>query len=325
MDKIGVSVIITTYNQEEYIATALEGAIGQKTNFEYEILIHDDASTDKTAEIINKYAEKYPKLIIPFYEEKNQFAQCEKYLSCMLEKCRGKYIATCDGDDYWIDDNKLQLQYDFMETHYDFSLCTHNTKIVDAINGKERLYFNNRETGELSGGEIIEHVGGVFHTSSHFFRRKDWYDKHQGRDLPDMCRVCYLVDMGRVWCFNEVMSVYRLNTKGSWTITTNDNNYNLMADFISRMQFFDRYDKETNFRWHKNIANNIRGLNQCICFNLIDYREAYRGYSFKKRFNLLIYFFVDCFKLNPYVKWVKPLVRKIKKIIKSLLHIEHCL
>lgn len=124
-----VVIDCTTYNHEPYIKDAIEGFVQQKTNFPFVALIHDDASTDNTAEIIRQYAEKYPDIIFPIYETENQYTKGKgtfKVLSqIMNEACEAtgaKYVALCEGDDYWIDPYKLQKQVDFLETNPDYGM-----------------------------------------------------------------------------------------------------------------------------------------------------------------------------------------------------------
>lgn len=111
-----VSICCITYNHEKYIRGTIEGFLIQKTEFPFEIVIHDDASTDNTAKILKNYAEQYPKLIFPIWQEENQYSRGVKiYPSCVWPKARGKYIALCEGDDHWIDSRKLQNQMNFIE------------------------------------------------------------------------------------------------------------------------------------------------------------------------------------------------------------------
>lgn len=113
---IMVSIKCLVYNHEKFIRETLEGFIMQKTNFRFEAIVHDDASTDNTANIIREYAEKYPGIIKPIYEIENQYSKKDSSLSRIInEACTGKYIAMCEGDDYWTDPYKLQKQVDFLE------------------------------------------------------------------------------------------------------------------------------------------------------------------------------------------------------------------
>lgn len=291
---IGVSVLITTYNQKKYIADAIEGALKQKTDFKFEILVHDDASTDGTTEIVRDYERRFPEKIVAFYEDVNMFAHCEVFIEKMLSCARGKYLAICDGDDYWIDENKLQLQFDFMEANPDFSLCAHNTKIIDLKTGKETLCFE-RETKELSRGEVIEKAGAIFHASSHFFRLKPWFSKHGGNDMADMPRVIWCCDEGRVMCFSNVMSVYRVHSKGSWSASITDV-YSAISDLMGRLIYYERYDRETEGRWHANIERICNGIMGHV-FHIL--REPYRRFTYKKKFAILLGMLADILGIWP--------------------------
>ena len=121
-----VSIACNTYNHEKYIADALEGFVSQKTNFPFEVLVMDDASTDGTADIIREYEKKYPELIKPIYQTVNQYSKGLNPGKQNRDRAVGKYIALCEGDDYWIDDHKLQKQVDYMETHPDCTFCFTN-------------------------------------------------------------------------------------------------------------------------------------------------------------------------------------------------------
>ncbi|MCS3472987.1 glycosyltransferase involved in cell wall biosynthesis [Pseudomonas sp. JUb42] len=126
-----LSIICPTYNHEAFIAKALEGFLSQQTSFNFEILIHDDASTDNTAAIIAQYAERYPTIIRAFYQEVNQFRQGINPSPSLFLKSRGRYIAYCEGDDYWTDPRKLQLQVDFLESHPDYVITYHDAVAFD--------------------------------------------------------------------------------------------------------------------------------------------------------------------------------------------------
>lgn len=118
-----VSVNCIAYNQEKYIKDCLEGFVMQKTTFHFEAIVHDDASTDGTIEIIKEYAEKYPDIIKPIFEKDNQWSKNDGSLDkIMQDACKGKYIAFCEGDDYWIDPYKLQKQVDYLEAHPECSV-----------------------------------------------------------------------------------------------------------------------------------------------------------------------------------------------------------
>ena len=126
-----VSIWCMTYNQEPYIRECLKGFVMQKTDFRFEAIVHDDASMDGTAAIVREYAEKYPDIIKPILETQNQWSKQDGTLErIMKETCKGKYIAFCEGDDYWTDPLKLQKQVDFLESNLDYSLIYTDNYIV---------------------------------------------------------------------------------------------------------------------------------------------------------------------------------------------------
>lgn len=131
-----VSICCITYNHQSYIKESIEGFLMQKTNFSFEIIIHDDASTDRTPEIIKDYEKKHPDLIKPIYQTENQYSKGREVFSFTLEKARGKYIAICEGDDYWTVPYKLQKQVDFLEAHPEYSACYHHVDVLDMTDGK---------------------------------------------------------------------------------------------------------------------------------------------------------------------------------------------
>lgn len=127
-----VSIRCLTYNHEKYIRDALEGFVMQKTNFRFEVIVHDDASTDNTAAIIREYAEKYPDIIKPIFETENQYSKHDGSLSRIVNAaCKGKYIALCEGDDYWTDPYKLQKQVNILEKHDDVTMVFTGFKTVN--------------------------------------------------------------------------------------------------------------------------------------------------------------------------------------------------
>lgn len=138
MDKPLVSISCITYNHAPYIKDALEGFVSQKTDFPFEVLIHDDCSTDGTTEIIKEYARKYPDVIKPLYEKENQYQNGKPAGSNVwnLPRAQGKYIALCEGDDYWKDPDKLRKQVEFLEANPDYGMCFTDFDVKNECNGR---------------------------------------------------------------------------------------------------------------------------------------------------------------------------------------------
>lgn len=121
---IQVSILCLVYNHKKYLRDCFDGFIMQRTNFRFEVVVHDDASSDGSQTIISEYTQKYPDIFVPIFETVNQYSTSTTFIFNLLKnKCRGRYLSYCEGDDYWTYPNKLQEQYDYMEEHKDIGLC----------------------------------------------------------------------------------------------------------------------------------------------------------------------------------------------------------
>lgn len=150
-DNIVVSICCITYNHEKYIRDAIEGFLMQETDFPIEIIIHDDASTDSTPDIIREYVDKYPNLFVPIFQTENQYSQGKRiYGTFVLPRARGKYIALCEGDDYWTSPQKLQMQVDYMQAHSECALCFHAAQVVYEDNPTRKEIRSPRPIPRLS-------------------------------------------------------------------------------------------------------------------------------------------------------------------------------
>lgn len=208
-----VSICCATYNHELYIKETLKGFLSQKTNFPFEILIHDDSSTDSTADIIREYESKYPNLIKPIYQNENQYSKGVKINQTILFPiAKGRYIAMCDGDDYWTSGKKLQTQFNILEGNKKYIISTHLT---------ENFGLNNMPLkSEYTGDDIIRNYSPC-HTSSYFFRNvvfffgKGRLPKYMYSGMSgDYILACYLTGFGLMHVHKECMSVYRRHENG---------------------------------------------------------------------------------------------------------------
>ena len=213
-----VSTITTAYNHEPYIRECIEGFLMQKTTFPVELIIHDDASTDKTADIIREYEAKYPNLIKPIYQIENQYSQnVDIYNEFLYPRSKGKYVALCEGDDYWIDPLKLQKQVDFLEANPEYVLTCHRYKVLD----HENNIWSGDNADKLFKGYIegltfdysIKHW--ITKTLTLVFRKDALfeYEKYKGLNR-DTVLIYFLMKNGLGYCFNDVSGVYRLNNGG---------------------------------------------------------------------------------------------------------------
>lgn len=263
-----VSICCLTYNQEKYIKDALEGFIKQKTNFKYEILIHDDASTDNTVNIIKEYQENYPNIIKIVYERENQYSQGKWCLVKTCKEAQGKYIALCEGDDFWTDENKLQTQVDYLENHSNCTFCFHNATILDmCTNTKiDKFVPQSESLRKYLKSDNIYNVGelellGFIPTASFMFRTEsltnlpDWFEKCFVQDWPIKL---LMTSFGYAYFIDKTMSVYRKNADGSVT-TANEEKAKESIDgqiyIIDRKkEFINWIDKFTNFKY-KEVFN----------------------------------------------------------------------
>jgi glycosyltransferase involved in cell wall biosynthesis len=208
MNKPVVSICCLAYNHENYIAECLDGFIKQKTNFTFEVLIHDDASTDKTADIIREYEAKYPDIIKPIYQTENQFSKGVTVSRAYnFPRVKGKYIAMCEGDDYWTDPMKLQKQVDYLEGNNNCSLVFTNYSIE--YNNKEVI--NNEGISDYSFNGIFK-VNPI-RTVSICFRVNYLNDLicslPKGYPFLDLSILLYMAIKGKIGLINENTCVYR--------------------------------------------------------------------------------------------------------------------
>lgn len=222
MDNVLVSIRCITYNHAPYIRKCLDGFVMQKTNFRFEAIVHDDASTDGTADIVREYAEKYPEIIKPIFQTENQYSKRDGSIRRALNAAMSpssKYVAMCEGDDYWTDPHKLQKQVDFLEGHLEYSMCFHNA-MVHWENGQfPDAPFAKLEDRDYTGEEIYENW--IVPTASVVFRRSALTSKYEERRknpaviFGDIILFLSLAEEGKVHAFKEMMSVYRRQEGGA--------------------------------------------------------------------------------------------------------------
>ena len=218
-----VSIVCIAYNHARFIRDALDGFVMQKTNFPFEILVHDDASTDGTADIIREYEAKYPDLFRCVYQTENQWGKKDPCKNFLFPMVRGKYVALNEGDDYWTDENKLQKQVDFLETHPDFSVCFHSVTVHWDDNSKPDDIFPPAimrfDKTVLTLDDLLKH--NFIQTNTVMYRWRfhtDSFDLIPDGILPGDWYLHLLhAQVGKVGFLPDVMSFYRRNQGGIWT------------------------------------------------------------------------------------------------------------
>ncbi|MFJ8260434.1 glycosyltransferase family 2 protein [Rummeliibacillus sp. NPDC094406] len=262
MENILVSISCITYNHEKYIADAIDSFLMQVTNFNYEILIHDDASTDRTAEIIKEYEKKYPDIIKPIYQIENLYSKGISVIPFNINRAKGKYYALCEGDDFWTDPYKLQKQVDYMENHPECSLCVHGGYVVSASDKKVQ-YTNRPNKGNkiFNVDEIIAGGGGLFPTNSMFYptdfarNRPSFLLNAPVGDYPLAINLSLL---GTVFYNDELMSAYRVGDEDSWTarnLSTPEKekkHIDEIANTLDEINQYTDYKYEETINWTKN-------------------------------------------------------------------------
>ena len=258
---VAVSVICNAFNHGKYIRDALNGFVMQKTDFKFEVLVHDDASKDDTADIIREFEAEYPDIIKPIYQTENQYSKnvwiTDVY---QLRRSKGKYIAISEGDDYWTDPDKLQKQYDALEAHPEIDICVHASTLVNASDGSvSGTVEHSSEVTVIPVEKVIEGGGDFVSTNSIFVRREILVDR---RKFVDVCPLDYTYQIsgsikGGMLYLPDNMSAYRVSVPGSWSVSNNKNrrgNLNFVKELMAGLK---QLDIDTNKKYHGIISKKL--------------------------------------------------------------------
>lgn len=314
---ISVSIVCNTYNHEKYIADALESFLMQKTDFNFEILIHDDASTDDTAKIIKEYEKKFPDIIKPIYQNENQYSKKIPGLITNIQyrRAEGKYIALCEGDDFWSSPYKLQAQYDALENNKNCVMCVVAVEETDeAGNVNGNVYPNSPiEAGVISPQKMMELMTGKesypFQTSGYFFRTdvvkkycEDLPDFRKKANVGDVPLMMYFLTQGSIFYINKIMSCYRRNPK-SWSYKNikTDNILNKSKNIENNIEFYSEFDKYCGYKYHEYIKKYIERARITVAWLFMDnnmYKEVlnrkYRKYIPSNKTKLVYFLLAYC-------------------------------
>lgn len=308
-NKVIVSVYCLAYNHEKYIKDTLEGFVSQKTYFKYEVIVHDDASTDRTKEIIEEYRVKYPEIIKTIYQTDNQYSKGVNISRDILFPLfSGKYITICEGDDYWCDQYKLQKQVDFLEKNDDYSACVHNTAIFEN-NQNIGITFNNKSFDcDLNVKDVMKCGSSEFHTSSIMYR-KILMDKDNRPKFVDIIPgvgdyplAVYLALSGKIKYISNVMSIYRKNTTNSWSVNVESNikkNIKIKQNCIKMLNMANEY---SNYKYANEIEYaillhefKIEKLENNRVINKRKYIKLCKGKKINEKMKFLLVLFLPNF------------------------------
>ncbi|OUO20547.1 glycosyltransferase [Bacteroides sp. An322] len=245
-----VSINCMTYNHKAFIRQCLDGFMMQKCSFDFEVLIHDDASTDGTQDIIREYEVKYPDIIKPIYQKENQYSKgIDPSLKYNAPRIKGKYIALCEGDDYWTDPYKLQKQVDFLESHPDYVMCSH--RFNQYIQDKNLLEEEKNLTFQGADYDLKNLIGGKWltQTLTVMYRRSalDLKEYESYGMSMDIILFYALLKNGKGYCFPDIMATYRLHGGGVWSEVSL--NQRRLIEFRARLAIYsvERSDSAAMF------------------------------------------------------------------------------
>lgn len=252
-----VTVICLTYNHADYIRDALDGFAAQQAPWRFEVIVHDDASTDGTADIVRHYEKLFPGLIRGVYQTENQYSRGVSIPQTFLYPLiRGRYVALCEGDDYWTDPHKLAKQVAALEAHPDVDICAHRARRLRG--GKLRSYVSPRcRDGVIPVRRVISGGGKFVATGSLLCRRKAYMQQAPFREIlaNDYSLQIQGSLRGGMYFLHDCMSVYRRDVPGSWTQLQRDRN---AAYKDRRRQMLEALDTYTQGRWHRTILRRLR-------------------------------------------------------------------
>lgn len=296
---IMVSVLCWAYNHEKYIRQCLDGFVMQR-GVTFEIIIHDDASSDNTADIIREYEKKYPTLFKPIYQLENQYSQHINIAKeFMIPLVSGKYVAICEGDDYWTDPYKLKKQYDALESNTDCYMCAHKVKVINE-DGTDIGYTCPRidiNTDIYPEGFICTNYDNAkyIHTSSQFFVAEKYIEFRanppkfrQVAPVGDIPALLYFTAVGKIYYMNEVMSHYRFESIGSWSYRNkNDSEKEKRRREIDKKMkaMFEEYCEFTKNKYYEYLEDVIKQFSTneyWYCIQHHDYKALFNEFSTKE-------------------------------------------
>lgn len=308
-----VSVQCITYNHENYIAQALDGFLMQKTNFPFEVIVHDDASPDKTADIVREYEKKYPAIIKAIYQTENQYSKRDGTIErIMNEACKGKYIALCEGDDYWIDENKLQMQVDFLEGNPEYGMCYTFSQFYLQ---KDDVFVTRKLKKRETFGDIIFNytipTATIIVVSK---KMKEYYDfrnkiKQDDWKVGDYPLSLWFALNSSIKCICIVTSVYRILEKSASHFTSFASLKDFLINTTSIRNYYVENFIQKKYLKERYLIKSENLLNRNLCIQAILYNENSSAIFYWKRIRMIDIKSV-IIKILTSTKLFYPIIRK---------------
>lgn len=341
--KYKVTIATTTYNQEKYIGECLDGIVMQETNFPFQVIVSDDGSTDNTRKILKEYSKKYPDIVKPIFRKEN-LGPMDNFIET-LNGINSEYVALCDGDDFWTDKNKLQKQVDFLDTHKDYTICFHQTKIFFEDGSKADELFPKKEkvkeTTRLKDlvKECYIPANAVMYRWQ-FNKKNSFKEKFPTNIVPGDYFVHLLhARQGKIKFLKEIMSCYRRHDAGMWWLSSQpdrqeefhlkygekylnffkavEKEFNLPNDFYEDEKRYSAYQTAmaylNNHKWLN--LDNLEKENPKLIedfFKTLNFKQVYFSFSRPKKLLYLLLFDHPVLKQK-----IKDRTNKIKRIIKK--------
>lgn len=241
-----VSILCITYNHELYIREAINSFLNQETTFPFEIIIHDDASNDKSKLIIENYKQKYPSIIKTFFQEENQYSKHGfAFLNNLIKECSGDYVAFCEGDDYWINKGKLQEQADFLTKNTDYSMVIHNAYIYNSTTEEKTIFNKSMKSRDIKIYDIL--LRRWFSPTASFFLRKSHLTFPKSKIINADIAILFNASlMGKIFYDEKIMSIYRYLSESSLSLATKNSKKILYA---RKYEFIKYVDKKTKYKY----------------------------------------------------------------------------
>jgi len=250
-DEVMASVVMITYNHEKYIEQAINGVLMQECNFDYELIIANDHSTDNTDRVIQQILLNHPKAAFINYLKRDANMGMAQNFVDAFKRSKGKYIALCDGDDYWTDTSKLQKQVDFLEKNHEYSMVCHDALIIDEAKNTSCLYFTSVHQKQICSTKDI--FGVRFCATASMLFRKQALDNIYIPDFKILAGDLFLqllISMdGPIYRMYEVMSVYRITSEGA----TETNKRDVKKLIQNRIQLFKYFNKVSQKKYNKYV------------------------------------------------------------------------